>query len=143
VYFDGQSKSYFTKRFEPENTGTKTLLVTEDETSRIELVTAQVNPIIEVKFAKEKGVEIPEETIKLVDFSPVINMKAKGKKLSSYKVKEINLKEPEEIKAARKFLSSSDDEKTGLSPMELHRRAMEKMNNKDLLDGEGQITFDF
>jgi hypothetical protein len=79
----------------------------------------------------------------MVEFSPVVNMKAKGRKLSSYKVKEINLKESEEIKAARKFLKSDEDEKTGLSPMELHRRAMEKLNNKNLLDDEGQITFDF
>ena len=56
--------------------------------------------------------------------------------------KEINLKESEEIKAARQFLKA-DDEKTGLSPIELHRRAMEKLNNKNLLDDEGQITFDF
>jgi topoisomerase-4 subunit A len=146
IYFDGLSKSYFTKRFAPENTTTKTLLVTENEQSRIELITAQINPIVEVKFAKEKGVELPDETIKMVEFSPLVNIKAKGKKLSSYKVKEINLKEPEEIKAARKFLKNSEDEKTGLSPVELHRRAMEKLskeNNKDFLDGDGQITFEF
>ena len=146
IYYDGISKSYFTKRFAPENTTTKNLIITENEQSRIELITAQINPIVEVKFAKEKGVELPEETIKMVEFSPLVNIKAKGKKLSSYKVKEINLKEPEEIKAARKFLKNSDDEKTGLSPVELHRRAMEKLskaNNKDLLDGDGQITFEF
>ena len=146
IYYDGISKSYFTKRFAPENTTTKTLIITENELSRIELITAQINPIVEVKFAKEKGVELPEETLKMVDFSPLVNIKAKGKKLTSYKVKEINLKEPEEIKAARKFLKNSDDEKTGLSPVELHRRAMEKLskaNNKDFLDGDGQITFEF
>ena len=146
IYYDGLSKSYFTKRFAPENTTTKTLLVTENEQSRIELITAQVNPVVEVKFAKEKGVELPDETIKMVDFSPLVNIKAKGKKLSSYKVKEINLKEPEEIKAARKFLKNSDDEKTGLSPVELHRRAMEKLskeNNTAFLEGDGQITFEF
>ncbi|MEO6305848.1 MAG: DNA gyrase/topoisomerase IV subunit A, partial [Bacteroidia bacterium] len=147
IYFDGQSKSYFTKRFAPENTTNKTLIITENELSRIELITAQINPIVEVKFSKEKGVEIPEETINMVEFSPVVNFKAKGKKLSSYKVKEINLKEPEEIKAARKFLKKdADDEKSGLSPVELHRRAMEKLskaNNKDFLDGDGQITFEF
>ncbi|MBI2722163.1 MAG: DNA gyrase/topoisomerase IV subunit A [Bacteroidetes bacterium] len=146
IYYDGLSKSYFTKRFEPELTNNKVLLVTEHDQSRIELITAQVNPIVEIKFAKEKGVEIPEETIKMVDFSPVINMKAKGKKLSSYKIKEINLKESEEIKLARKFLKNNDEEKTGLSPVELHRRAMEKLNKKsatDFFDGDGQITFDF
>lgn len=146
IYFDGQSKSYFTKRFEPESTTNKTLIITEHEQSRIELITGQVNPVVEVKFAREKGVEVPDETIKMVEFSPMVNMKAKGKKLSSYKVKEINLCEPEEIKMARKFLSKPDDEKTGLSPVELHRRAMEKLNKdsaKDFFDSDGQITFEF
>lgn len=146
IYYDGQSKSYFTKRFDPEMTTNKTLIITEHEQSRMELVTAQVNPVVEVNFAKEKGQEIPQEVLKMVEFSPVVNMKAKGKKLSSYKIKEINLREPEEIKAARKFLSTADDEKTGLSPMELHRRAMEKLNKdnaKNFLEGDGQITFEF
>lgn len=145
IYFDGESKSYFTKRFLPESVGSKTNIITENEQSVIELITNQVNPIVDVKFAKEKGKELPDETIKLVDFAPEVNMKAKGKKLTSYKVKEINLREPEEIKAAKKFLSA-EDEKTGLSPMELHRRAMEKLskdNAKDFLEGDGQITFEF
>lgn len=145
IYFDGISKSYFTKRFDPEMATNKTLIITENEQSRIELVTAQVNPIVEVKFAKEKGVDIPEEVLTMVEFSPMVNMKAKGKKVSSYKIKEINLREPEEIKLARKFLKA-DDEKTGLSPMDLHRRAMDKLNKdnaKDFLEGDGQITFEF
>ena len=146
IYYDGQSKSYFTKRFDPEPVSSKTLIITEHEQSRVELVTTQINPVVEIKFAKEKGQEIPEEVLKMVEYSPVVNMKAKGKKLSSYKVKEINLREPEEIKAARKFLSNAEDEKTGLSPMELHRRAMEKLNKdnaKNFLEGDGQITFEF
>lgn len=146
IYFDGQSKCYFTKRFEPETNNNKTLIISEHEQSYIELVTTQINPMIEIKFSKEKGKEIPDETLKMIDFSPIVNMKAKGKTLTSYKVKEINLREPEEIKAARKFLSTSEDEKSGLSPMELHRRAMEKLNKdnaKDFLEGDGQITFEF
>jgi topoisomerase-4 subunit A len=146
IYYDGVSKTYFTKRFKPELTTNKTLIITEHEQSRIELVTSQINPVVEVKFMKEKGKEIPEELIKMVEFSPAVNMKAKGKRLTSYKVKEIGLREPEEIKAARKFLSNAEDEKTGLSPMELHRRAMEKLNKdnaKNFLEGDGQITFEF
>ncbi len=146
IYFDGQSKCYFTKRFEPEANNNKTLIISEHEQSYIELVTTQINPMIEIKFSKEKGKEIPDENLKMIEFSPVVNMKAKGKKLTSYKVKEINLREPEEIKAARKFLSTAEDEKSGLSPMELHRRAMEKLNKdnaKDFLEGDGQITFEF
>jgi topoisomerase IV subunit A len=145
IYYDGISKSHFTKRFEPEPTTNKTLIISDHPDSRIELVTTQVNPVVELKFAKDKGKDFSDEVLKLTEYSPTVNMKAKGKKLSQNRVKEINLKEPEEIKAARKFLSE-DEEKTGLSPMELHRRAMEKLNKdnaKNFLDGSGQITFEF
>jgi topoisomerase IV subunit A len=150
IYFDGESKSYFTKRFQPEPITSKTFIITEHPESVIELLTNQVNPVVDVRFNKDKGKTIPDEIIKLVDFAPEVNMKAKGKKLTSYKVREISLREPQEIKDAKKFLSKGkdkgDDEKTGLSPMELHRRAMEKLNKgsaKDFFDGDGQITFEF
>ena len=146
IYYDGQSKSYFSKRFEPEVSTAKVPIITEHKDSRIELVTSQINPVVEVKFAKEKGKELPDEVLKMVEFSPVVNMKAKGKKISSFKVKEVNLKEPEEIRSAKKFLASHDEEKTGLSPMELHRRAMEKLNKdsaNEFFDNDGQITFEF
>jgi topoisomerase-4 subunit A len=141
IYYDGESKSYFTKRFLPENVSSKSLIVTEHPESRIELITGQINPSVEVTFYKEKGKDIKPEKLNLVEFAPPTNMKAKGKKLSSYKVKDITLLEPKEIKDAKKFLGKDDD--TGLSPMELHRRAMEKMKSKDLLGGEGQISFEF
>src|SRR5690606_31300775 len=101
IYYDGSSKTHFTKRFAPENVMNKTLVVTDHEESHVELATTQINPVVEVKFAKHKGKDIPDETISLVKFSPAVNMKARGKKLSSYKVKDVSLREPEEIKAAR------------------------------------------
>jgi topoisomerase-4 subunit A len=123
VYFDGESKSYFTKRFTPENVSTKTLIITEHENSLIELVTTHPAPIIDVEFAKVKDKTPKPETIKLVEFSPMANMKAKGKKLSDKKVKDISFSEEEE---------NDEEEERGadgsLSPMELHRRAMEKIS---------------
>lgn len=140
IYYDGESKSYFTKRFLPENISSKSLIVTDNPESRIELITGQVNPVVEVTFYKDKGKNIKDEKINLVEFAPPTNMKAKGKKLSTFKVKDITLLEPKEIKDAKAFLKDDD---SGLSPMELHRRAMEKMKSKDLLGGEGQISFEF
>ena len=145
VYFDGESKSYFTKRFLPENTTTKTLIITEHENSRMELITSQLNPVIDLKFNKEKDKEIPAETISMNEFSPLVNMKAKGKKLTSYKVKDISLQVPQEIHDAQEFLEG-DENDTGLSPMELHRRAMEKIsktNAQDFMSGNGQIDLNF
>jgi topoisomerase IV subunit A len=140
IYYDGESKSYFTKRFLPENVSSKSLIITDHPESRIELITGQVNPVVEVSFYKDKGKNIKDEKINLTEFAPPTNMKAKGKKLSTFKVKDITLLEPKEIKDAKAFLKDDD---SGLSPMELHRRAMEKMKSKDLLGGEGQISFDF
>ena len=70
-------------------------------------------------------------------------MKAKGKKLTSYKVKEINLRISKEI-----ILDNYDevDEEiggNGMSPMELHRRAMEKLDPSNFKDKDGQINFEF
>jgi hypothetical protein len=75
----------------------------------------------------------------------MINMIAKGKKLTSYKVKDISLQVPQEIKDAKEFLEGDENE-TGLSPMELHRRAMEKIsksNAQDFMSGSGQIDLNF
>jgi hypothetical protein len=76
----------------------------------------------------------------------MVNMKAKGKRLTHLKVKEINLREAEEVE-----LDETPEEITGdgsLSPMELHRRAMEKISRKaaqDFMkgdDGQGKLPFD-
>lgn len=143
VYFDGESKSYLTKRFTPENISSKTSIITEHEESRIELITSQIQPIIDVKFGKQKDKEIPDETVDLVEFAPMVNMKAKGKKLTSYKVKEINLRVPEEIIPDDFDEEDENIGENGLSPMELHRRAMEKLNANNFKDGNGQINFEF
>lgn len=142
VYFDGESKSYLTKRFVPENISSKTSIITEHEESRIELITSQIQPVIDVKFGKQKDKEVPDESINLVEFAPLVNMKAKGKKLTSYKVKEINLRQSEEI-ALDDYPEEEESADNGLSPMELHRRAMEKLNAGNFKDKDGQITFEF
>jgi topoisomerase-4 subunit A len=143
IYYDGESKSYLTKRFVPENVSTKSSIITEHEESRIELVTSQIQPIVDVKFGKQKDKEIPDETVNLVEFAPLVNMKAKGKKLTSYKVKEINLRVPEEIEMEDYEEEDEQIGDNGMSPMELHRRAMEKLNGDNMRDKDGQINFDF
>jgi topoisomerase-4 subunit A len=143
IYFDGESKAYLTKRFVPENVSTKQSIITEHEESRIELVTSQIQPVVDVKFGKQKDKEIPDETVNLVEFAPMVNMKAKGKRLTSYKVKEINLRVPEEIEMENYEEEDEQIGEGGLSPMELHRRAMEKLNGDNMRDKDGQINFDF
>ena len=109
----------------------------------MELITSQILPIVDIKFNKEKDKVIPDEAVNLVDFAPMVNMKAKGKKLTSYKVKEINLRVSEQI--IRDDFEEEDEQigENGLSPMELHRRAMEKLDPSNYKGKDGQINFDF
>ena len=139
VYFDGESNAYFTKRFSPEVVSAKTLIIPEHESSHIEFVTAQTNPVVELIFSKDKGVTPKPEKINLVDFVPPMGMKARGKRLSHAKVKEVNLLNPTE--------SVNDyDEDTGLSPVELHKRAMSRLKSggdKGFFGEDGQTKLKF
>ncbi len=92
VYYDGDKKEYLAKRFKLDATSTnKTLFITEHNDSRLELITTHHNPEIEIIFAKQKGEEPKPIKIKLNDFVELSTFRAKGKKLTTLKVKEINL----------------------------------------------------
>lgn len=141
VYFDAENNSYFAKRFIPESISVKTLIISESEGSMVELITSQTNPMVQIKFGKEKGDTQKDEKINLTDFAPIMGMKAKGKKLSNGKVREVNLLQPKETK------QEDYDQDMGLSPIELHKRALERMKSKDSKgffgeDGQTEIKFD-
>jgi topoisomerase-4 subunit A len=140
IYLDGESKTYFVKRFLIEPTDKKTLFISEEEGSRLEIVTSEIKPIIEVKFAKVKDKEVPDEKINLVDFITVKGMKAKGNKLSYSKVKEINLLPPEEVPIEEDVLE--EFEESGLSPLEALKKNTieEKKSEKPVISIDQQLN---
>ncbi len=142
IYFDGESKNYYIKRFKPELVSSKIMLINEHPNSYIEIVTSISLPKIKLSFAKDKQKVISEEYVRLDEVAPIINIRSKGKKLSNHKIKSITLEEPEEIKDAKRFLEQQSDKEIELSPEELHKKAMQKLNSKNLPGGLGQINFD-
>lgn len=118
------------------------MIINEHPDSYIELITTIQQPKIKLQFAKEKGKEIPDEYVNLELLAPVANSRAKGKKLSAHKIKQIILEEPEELKQAKEFLNNQKDDTIELTPEELHKKALEKLNSKNLPGGMGQINFD-
>lgn len=142
LYYDGESKNYYIKRFKAEPTSSKIMIINEHPESYIEIITSIPQPKIKLSFAKEKGKEIPDEYINLEEIAPIVSIRAKGKKVSTHKIKNILLEEPEEIKEAKQFLENQKDDDIQLSPEELHKKALEKLNSKNLPGGLGQINFD-
>lgn len=94
VYYDGEKKEYIIKRFYPELTDKKVNFISEAPGSYLELVSTDMYPMLELKFAKSKDKDLAPEEINVHEFEPVKNLKAKGKRLTANKIKEINLLQP-------------------------------------------------
>ncbi|MBN8702912.1 MAG: DNA gyrase/topoisomerase IV subunit A [Bacteroidetes bacterium] len=119
IYFDGEAKTYFVKRFLIEPTDKKVLFISEAEGSYLEIATTHIAPTVEVKFAKVKDKEIPSEKIVLSEFIEVKGLKAKGNKLSNNKIKQVDLTSLMPLKGS----TTDDFEDDELSPMEKLRKA--------------------
>lgn len=94
VYFDGEKEQYFVKRFLIEPTDKKTSFISEHENSQLEIVSTDWLPQIEITFSKVKGNQRDNETVALEEFIAVKGLKALGNRLTTYKVKNIDLLEP-------------------------------------------------
>ena len=94
IYFDGIKKAHYVKRFLVENTMTKFSFITEHQESSLELVSTDWIPQVELIFLKEKGKDRQTVIINLEDFIAVKGEKALGNKLTSKKIKDINLLDP-------------------------------------------------
>ena len=142
IYFEAEKKEHFVKRFLIEPTDKKTLFISEMDGSYLELATTQKVPVVDVNYAKVKGVEPAPDTFNLVDFIAVKGMKAKGNRLSTNKVKEISLHEvtPEE-KEEEKFYETDATNKVEIVPIAIGIDRIKQI--KDKLDDMEQMSIDF
>lgn len=88
IYWDGESKQHFVKRFLLETT---TLdkefgFISETIGSRLEFVTTAEEPEVEIEVVKGKGKEKDKMSVNLEDLIDVKGWKALGNRLSQFKV---------------------------------------------------------
>lgn len=89
IYFDGESKNYYVKRFAIE---IKTELkehsfISEHEKSKLMLVTGQQSPKVKFKILKGKNKEEVIEEILLNEFIDIKGWKALGNRLTQHELK--------------------------------------------------------
>jgi len=94
IYFDGEKEQYMVKRFLIEPSSKKTLFITEHEKSHLECAITDLKAKVKVQF-DQRANKRPDEEIKLWEFIDVKNLKAKGNRLTTYKIKTIDILEPE------------------------------------------------
>jgi len=99
VYWDGESKQHFVKRFQIETTtpDKEFNFITEGIGSRLEFVTTSDNPEVETEVVKGKGKDKETEVVNLEDIIDVKGWKALGNRLSQHKVTKVKpVEEPED-----------------------------------------------
>jgi len=114
VYFEGEKERYYIKRFIIDNENKEETFVSDHEKTKVELVSTDWLPRIEVVFAKVKGIQKEAQEINLDEFIAVKGIKALGNQLSADKIKEIKVLEPlpyEEVLDDEEMFESDSDSK--------------------------------
>ena len=92
VYFDGAKEKYFVKRFLVENENKEEFFISSHSKSRLEIVSTDWRPVVDITFFKERGRERkPNQSIDIEQFIAVKGINALGNQLSKLKVNQIDL----------------------------------------------------
>jgi topoisomerase-4 subunit A len=106
VYFEGEKERFYIKRFLVENENKEELIITEHPKSKLEMVSTDYRPVIEMEFNKIRGKEVkPNQVINAEEFITVKGIKAQGNQLTPEKVKSINLLDPLPHEESEKIIS--------------------------------------
>ena len=92
VYFDGAKEKYFVKRFLVENENKEEVFISSHAKSRLEIVSTDWRPVVDITFSKDRGRERkPNQSIDIEQFIAVKGINALGNQLSKFKVNQIDL----------------------------------------------------
>lgn len=93
VYLDGETKIHYIKRFKIETStlDKRFLFISEAKGSKLLVATANPEPLVEVKFQKDKKAEKEAEKIALHEFIDVKGWKAMGNKLTYFRINGLDL----------------------------------------------------
>ncbi|MFK7900282.1 MAG: DNA gyrase/topoisomerase IV subunit A [Cyclobacteriaceae bacterium] len=118
VYYDGENKTSYVKRFAIENTATgkTTALISAHKMSKVLFVTTKPAP--KVNYVYLEGTKNAEEKIELENFIDVKGWKAQGNKLTEKKVKKVTLEDwnKEAEQAREKELKPGDTIDLDITP---------------------------
>lgn len=94
IYYDGEKERYYIKRFLVENESREEMFISDHDKSKLEVVSTDHLPRIEVIFSKVKGVQKESLDVNVEQFIAIKGIKALGNQLTTDKVRQINLLEP-------------------------------------------------
>jgi topoisomerase-4 subunit A len=95
IYYNGEKKNYYIKRFVFEPTEKKTEFILTNKHSRLELISGATFPQITLKYDNtDRSKPLEDEVFVLPDLIDVKGIKAQGNRLSTHDVAEIVVMDP-------------------------------------------------
>jgi topoisomerase-4 subunit A len=93
IYYEGDNKTYYVKRFKVETStvGKRFAFIPETKGSKLEAVSTHPEPLATISFKRDRRSEKESEKLLLSEFIDVKGWKALGNKLNYYKVLDITL----------------------------------------------------
>ncbi|GAB3533355.1 DNA gyrase/topoisomerase IV subunit A [Pontibacter brevis] len=106
IYYEGENKTYYVKRFKVETStiAKKFAFIAETKGSRLEAVSTHPEPLATISFKRDRRSEKEVEKLLLSEFIDVKGWKALGNKLNYYKVLDVSMPKMEAVE-------QPDDEK--------------------------------
>ena len=129
VFFDAEQQFYYLKRFRFENVVRHTLFIGETEGSYLVALSGEKRPRFEVVFGGRYESRLAE-VIVADEFIAEKSYKARGKRVTTYEVKQINEIEP---------LDSGEEESEDTTSTDIDF----EITNPDMLSDEAQMKLDF
>lgn len=127
VFFDAEQQYYYLKRFRFEDSGKLNSIIGETEGSRLVCLSDEKHPRFEVVFGGKYEAR-PVEVIVADEFIGEKSYKARGKRITTFEVKEIREIEP---------LEREEEASEDYPEVEL------EVTNPEKMAGEEQMTLDF
>ncbi len=95
IYYDGDKKKYFLKRFHFDKFDKEDTFISEAPKSFLLRVALDYRPIIELEFAKLRGKDkLANREINVEEFTSVKGYKSIGRTLTEHKIKKVEIKKP-------------------------------------------------
>jgi topoisomerase-4 subunit A len=137
VYYDGEQKFYYVKRFQPEASEKPARFFEEHPKTRFVLISVNEAPKLEIKFGGKHKKRDPE-VIAIAEFIAVKSFKARGKRLSTLEIASITELEPLKPKKPEDTPEKPDPK----SPKRLPdpKTAVDKPDTSDGIDKGEQMS---
>ncbi len=118
VYFDGEQKMFYLKRFRFDYSEKPMAFISEDAKSYLATVSGDLYPCLDIKFGGKHSSR-DKESVDVDAFIAVKGYKAKGKRLSTFDIKKVEFVEPLEKEAsAFQEEESADAPAEGAAPVD-------------------------